>query len=250
MNINKLISRLKDTTGLGKFLDLCYTDEEIYDIIEMHCLEEWSHYFRYPVAFNDVYLTNDSQIAPDLYSIPEDIMSVIRRTGLDVMDGVAKYRTNLYGNTVAGSNLTMYSDFMSVDQLYAGMTATRQLGGIDMYMNYLHACYFEKPDRLRFNYANTNPYNDSLELKLFIEQPHNLLGISETREHDFYQLCVLTLKSILWANVGRYAESMETGKGTVNLGISDWANAENERLELLKQLQEYATLEQGRSRVM
>lgn len=250
MNMNKLIARLKDSTGLGKFLDLCYTDEELHDLIELHCLEEWSHYFRYSVLFPSTYLNRNNQISPDLYTIPEDVLKPINRLNLSIIDGYGKFTSNLYGNTTAGTNLTMYADFMNLDQIYAGMVSTRQLGGIDMYLSYLHACYFEKPDRLRFNYANTNPYNESLDLRLFLEQPSNLIGISETREHDFYELCLLTVKEILWNNVGSKVEQLSTGDGNINLGISDWNSAGEQKKELLNKLQEYATLEQSRSRVM
>ena len=210
MNINKIIKRIKDDLGLTKFLKLSYSDKDIYDIIVNHALEEWSHYFRLPIMFNEIYLTPDDRIELNLYNIPESVMRPINRSKLEIITCKCRLTSNLFGNTTLGSNLSVFSDFMSLEENYTGMYQTRQLGGIDLFLGQLHACVYEKPNRLRFNYPGTNPYQENLELRISLSQPKNLLGISETREHDFYELCKLNVMNIIYNNDAKYIESLSS----------------------------------------
>lgn len=250
MNINKVIKRIKDDLGLSKFLKLSYSDKDIYDVIINHALEEWSHYFRLPIMFNEVYLTPEDKIEPNLYNIPQDVMRPIKRSKLEIITAKCRITSNLYGNTTLGSNMSVYSDFMDTESVYTGMYNTRQLGGIDIFLGQLHACFYEKPNRLRFNYPGTNPYQEMFEIRVFLSQPANLIGISETREHDFYELCKLNVMNIIYNNDAKYIESLSSGRGNINIRIDDWANADTKKEELLQKLHKYSILEQGESKVM
>ncbi len=251
MNINKLISRIKDDLGLKKFLKLNYSDKEIYDILRRHAFEEWSHYFKFQIMFRDVQMTPEDKIETSLYNIPYEVMAPILRSGLEIIDVRARVNSNLYGNTTYGSYMSMYSDFMDLDSAYTGNVTTRQIGGMDMFMNYLHASYYEKPNRIRFNYdTGINGQDMSYEFRVFVSQPANMLAISETREHDFYELCKLNVMIVLYNNEAKYIESISSGLGNINLKLDDWASAASKKEELLKVLQGYSTLEQSASIVM
>lgn len=250
MNINKVIKRIKDDLGLTKFLKLSYSDKDIHDIIVNHALEEWSHYFRLPFMFNEVYLEPNDRIEINLYNIPEMVIRPIRRSGLEIITCKVRITSNLYGNTTLGSNMSVYSDFMDTESVYSGLYNTRQLGGIDLFLTQLHACYYEKPNRLRFNYPGTNPYQEMFEMRMFLSQPKNLLGISETREHDFYELCKLNVMNIIYNNEAKYIESLSSGRGNINIRVEEWANADTKKEELLNKLHKYSIMEQGESVVM
>ena len=86
MNVNKLIKRLKDDLGLSRFVKLSYTDKDIYENIIVHSLEEWSHYFKQAVTFQDVFLDQSLQLEYDVYLLPKNIVDSIRKSGLVIED--------------------------------------------------------------------------------------------------------------------------------------------------------------------
>ena len=77
MNINKLISRIKDDLGLKKFLRLNYSDKEIYDILKRHAFEEWSHYFKFQIMFRDVQITPEDKIETSLYKLCHLLLELV-----------------------------------------------------------------------------------------------------------------------------------------------------------------------------
>lgn len=252
MNINKLIKRIKEEIGLDKFLKLSYTDKDIYDIIETHALEEWSHYMKYQMLFDNITILPEHRIHPTLYQLPKSVTDPINRSGLDILALRARVSNNMYGEGINGVGRlsATYSDYMSFDQAFAGLSRARQVGGLDGYSNYLNSGYYDKPNRIRFNY-NVEMYSgQTFEMRFFVSQPKNLLGISETREHDFFELCKLNVMIVLYNNEGKYIESISSGLGNVNLKIDDWANAASEKKELLLKLQNYSTLEPSATKVL
>lgn len=245
MNINKLIKRLKDDLGLSRFVHLSYTDKDIYDNIITHSLEEWSHYFKQAVTFQDVFLDKKLQLEYDVYALPKYIVDSIRKSGLvieDIRQVVVSSDQSVAG---VGTFIGGFLPDLNMSDSYTALYANYRQGNAEAVNNMNMACFFEKPNRLRFVFPRPSFLSMNVSISLYVSQGDNLSGISETREHDFYDLCRYNLMNVLYQNEAKFIESIQSGLGNLNLKIDDWQQADDRKAELLKNLLEYSTIQQA-----
>lgn len=89
--------------------------------------------------------------------------------------------------------------------------------------------HFEAP-RTLFIY---NAYSSSkLVIELGFEHDKTLASIPETCREEFLKLALLDVKENLYPSLKQYTE-IQTAIGNINLKLDDWANAENDRKELI-----------------
>lgn len=246
MNINKLIKRLKDDTGLSKMLDLGWTDKEIYDNIIVHSLEEWSHYFKQATWFTDVTLTKKHMIEPDVYIIPEYITDTVRKSGLVIEDIRQVLSTSSQAVAGAGSFVGHFLYDLDTSDQYTALYANYRQGSSEAVNQMNLSCYYEKPNRLRFVFPRPMVYGGfTCNISLYVSQGPNLIGISETREHDFYELCLLNLETVLYENTAKFIDTLQTGMGSLSLKVDHWGSAKERKVELLKELMEWSTIHQA-----
>lgn len=72
----------------------------------------------------------------------------------------------------------------------------------------------------------------------------NLASIEETCRDAFMEMAMLDMKVVLYNNLKHYNE-IPSAFGSIQLKIDDWANAESERRELLRQWSELYILDVG-----
>lgn len=78
-----------------------------------------------------------------------------------------------------------------------------------------------------------NAYSNSkLVLDLGFEHDASLASIPETCREEFLKLALLDVKENLYPTLKQYTE-LNTSIGNINLKLDDWANAEQERKELI-----------------
>ena len=243
MNINKLIKRLKDEHGLSRFLKLSYTDKDIYDIIVNHSLEEWSHYFKQEITFNNVPIGEQNKIGEDLYVIPKYITDIVKKSGL-VIEDIKDYRfAGEESLPTVGGFVGNYYEELPLSVAYAGFNTFYNRGGSEVITNLTHACFFSKPNHLKFVFnRQVNFFRLKASMTFYVSQSPNLYAISETREHDFYDLCKYNLQIVLYNNEGKHIENISSGTGNINLKIDEWASAGERKEELLKRLLTYSTI--------
>ena len=244
MNINKLIKRLKDDLGLSRFVQLSYTDKDIYENIIVHSLEEWSHYFKQAVTFQDVFLDKKLQLEYDVYLLPKDIVEAIRKSGLVIEDVRQVLVSSDQAVAGVGSFVGSYLPDLNLTDSYTAIYANYRQGNAEAVNSMNLACFFEKPNKLRFVFPRPMFLSMNVSISLYVSQGPNLSGISETREHDFYDLCKYNLMNTLYNNEAKFVENIQSGLGNINLKIDDWAQADEKKAELLKQLMEYSTINQ------
>ena len=245
MNINKLIKRLKDDLGLSRFVKLSYTDKDIYENIMVHSLEEWSHYFKQAVTFQDVNLDHSLQMEYDVFCIPKSIVDTIRKSGLVIEDVKQVLSASDQAVAGVGTFIGAYLPDLNLIDSYTAIYSNYRQGSAAAVNNMNMACYYEKPNRLRFVFPRPLYQSTTVALTLYVSQGPNLFGISETREHDFYELCRLNAMTTLYQNEGKFIETIQSGMGSLNLKLDDWANAGEKKAELLKELLEYSTINQA-----
>lgn len=250
MNINKLIKRIKDESGLTRFLKTSYTDHDIYKIIEEHVIKDYSRYFKVEVELGQVTFTEN--IGPDVFIIPEYIMKKFEECELRI-EGIKSIRFDNYtmmDRTGLGQMLGYRMDSMNLDAAYAGQTAMNMQGGADIYQNYVNTCWFEKPNRIRFMWNKTAPLPCSVILSVWASCNPNLIGTAVGREHTLYELCKLTVQSIIYQNEGKYIENIASGLGNINLRIEEWATAGERKQELLKEMYNHSILQQEAVKIL
>lgn len=244
MNINKLIKRLKDELGLSRFVKLSYTDKDIYDNIIVHSLEEWSHYFKQAVTFQNVELSAKLQLEYDVYAIPKYIIDNIRRSGLVIEDIRQVLASSDQAVAGVGTFVGAFLPDLNLIDSYTALYSNYRQGNAEAVNQMNIACYYEKPNKLRFVFPRPLYQSTTVAMSFYVSQGDNLSGISETREHDFYDLCKYNLMTTLYQNEGKFIETIQTGMGTLNLKLEDWASSADKKAELLKELLEYSTIHQ------
>jgi hypothetical protein len=75
-------------------------------------------------------------------------------------------------------------------------------------------------------------YSSALEFDFGFEHDKTLASIPETARESFLELALLDVKENLYPTLKNYSE-IQTAIGTINLKIDDWANAEDQRKELI-----------------
>ena len=74
----------------------------------------------------------------------------------------------------------------------------------------------------------------SLIFEFMMEHDPSLMSIPATAEESFFKLALLDVKKSLYSIVKHY-NNIETVYGNIDLKIDDWADADNQRTELLNQ---------------
>lgn len=89
-----------------------------------------------------------------------------------------------------------------------------------------------EPPRILYVY---NAYSScDLQIDLGFEHDKSLASIPETCREDYLKLAIIDVKDNLYPTLKQYTE-INTALGTINLKIDDWADAENQRRELIDQ---------------
>lgn len=79
-----------------------------------------------------------------------------------------------------------------------------------------------------------NAYSSSkVVLDLGFEHDKSLASIPETCREEFFKLALLDVKENLYPTLKQYTE-LNTAIGNINLKLDDWANAEDQRRELVE----------------
>lgn len=251
MNINHLIKRIKEKTGLSRFLQTSYTDHDIYDIIINHALKDFERYFKVEADLGVIEL-NGRRIGSDVILIPDWIIQKVERAGLKV-EGVHSIRfTNTFmDRTGIGQMLGHRMASLSLEAAYTANYEMQRFASSDLYYNYVNSCHFEKPNRLRFLWNNTVPLGTSITLSLRLSLAPNLIGVEQGREHTFFELALLSVMEIIYQNEGKYISgNIQSGAGDIDLKIEDWAQAGEKRLEMLETMQNNTILDQNQVKVL
>lgn len=89
--------------------------------------------------------------------------------------------------------------------------------------------HYEHPRKLYLYNLYASNY---LRLELGFEHDKSLASIEETARESFIELALLDVKENLYPTLKQYSE-INSAYGNINLKLDDWANAENDRKELL-----------------
>lgn len=235
MNMSKLITRIKRNIGIyGIALPIEDIDKEIKDIIIDITLPVFSLYNPYE---DHLYIDLQNLERVEKTSTYQSYLlpSALSEKLLYVKD--VRYDDRcISGLGYWGGDIPYLSGVLTEQTLISN--AAKNL--TNMALPKLNFQY-EPPRKLTL-------YNNYASLKVIIDMcckhDQSLQSIRPTAEESFFKLAVLDVKENLYQLVKHYT-TIQTAYGTVELKIDDWADAANERKELINQWDDSYHLDLG-----
>lgn len=235
MNMSKLITRIKRNIGIyGIALPIEDIDKEIKDIIIDITLPVFSLYNPYEDHLY-IDLQNLERIEKTSTYQSYLLPSALSEKLLYIKD--VRYDDRcISGLGYWGGDIPYLSGVLTEQTLISN--AAKNL--TNMALPKLNFQY-EPPRKLTL-------YNNYASLKVIIDMcckhDQSLQSIRPTAEESFFKLAVLDVKENLYQLVKHYT-TIQTAYGTVELKIDDWADAANERKELINQWDDSYHLDLG-----
>lgn len=228
LNLSKMISSIKMDLGVyGMALPFDNPDEMFKEVMELKTLPVFSqfqpYYFTLRVDTKEMPIVENTY-EYTTYELPDvfgdrDIL-FIRKKEEDYTDIVSSYG---YIDSARAINSLNWGDMMMAQ-------AEANLASLAMPSTTFE---FVSPNMIKI-YDKASLYSNKIILQVALEHSKNLATIPKTSYNSFYTLLSLDIKMMLYNNLKHYND-MQTAYGSINLKIDDWANAESERNELIKQ---------------
>lgn len=237
MNLNTLVRRIKRSIGLyGIALPIDNLDQLILDILYDTTIPVFSIYCpREELVYVDIYdLAHNNRERGetcDLFILPDWIF--LEKKVLFVKD--VKYdenflRHNYFPTSLSTNSFDVFEDIMLSN-------ATKPI--TDTIVNSI-TFHYEHPRKL---YIYDSLVSSKLRISLACQHDNSLQSITPTSEESFFKLAILDVKDGLYQTVKHY-DGIETSYGRIELKIEDWANARQERDEMLKEWDDSYLLDQ------
>lgn len=239
MNINVLIDKLKNDTGLNGYLGKVYPDTLLRDSILNNSLNTFNLYSGCHITINFANICNmwnstpilvNDQFADIAYRIPDQIMDRFKELGVEIKNAsIIASNRNILPN--------VYSRGM-VDDIKVFSWKYRES------INYPKArIKFKAPHTLiAIGYGMFNSYyspNETYNVVLECTHPKNLSTISFGLQSYFEDLCKYDILINLYNNDLRNLK-VDLGSSSVDLQLENFQNAESDRKELLSIIKQKA----------
>lgn len=237
---NHLLRMLKGQLGIYS-VPLPFSDDEFYKLVILDItLPEFSNLCPYiekvimdiqtdavPDREDPVHIDGDSTTINTLLRIPPVRPNRIL--------GVASVKPH---NRL--SNLSMSSSFETLES-YQDLAQAQEIANLSSLMIPPMTFEYKAPDKVRL--YNNHTYTSKLEVEVKYEHHPELFTIPDGQRSSFFKLALLDAKSWLFENLKHYNE-FETAYGHISLKIDDWANASDQRADLLEKWEDTYHMDQ------
>lgn len=241
MNINEITKRIKLKLGIMNIATL-FVDEKgndnlddvIVEIIQDITVPAFSIY--QPLKENLHINLYDLELLEDTDTYEKYLLPDFQtRKLIDVID--LNYDTSI----LAG--LGYYGGGMPLMEGNLIQQAMLSNAGASV-MNFMIPKLTFKYEHPRTLYVYNGYSHSKVVLKLAFEHDKTLASIPETCREDFLKLALLDVKENLYPTLKQYSE-INTAIGNINLKIDDWAQAEDQRRELIDKWDDTYQLDAG-----
>ena len=234
MNISEVLFRVKSEIGIyGLALPLENPDKDMTDVITNITLKTFSQFQPYYENFqcnvND--LERISKIGnEETYLLPD----FHERPILFVSD-VYYSEGNLSGLGYWGGGMPLVTGNVAQQMMLSNVSSN-----MIQHMLPKMTFKFSHPRKLTLY----NMYNScSVLIVLAREHDKSLASIPDTCYESFLELAILDIKNFLY-NIMKHYTELETAWGRVSVKIDDWANADQERKDLISRWSDTYHLDQ------
>lgn len=233
-NLSELLESIKMDLGVyGINLPLEDADDKIYRVIQLKTIKTYSQYF--PLE--------------EIFELNVDKVDTLRHTSnggvvVKIPDWFNGRRIvtirDVEPSRAVGYNGFHYPDMsVGLDFVQGSMLAAAQANMLSSIMPPFTFKY-ENPNLLHvYNYQH---YSKQLIITAGIEHYDNLSSIPNSQWDSFEKLALLDVKAFLYG-VLKHHTDFSTQVGNISLKIDDWANAAEERKNLLAEWDEVYHLE-------
>lgn len=221
MNVSELLTTIKMDLGIyGLALPIDDLDDKIMEVIKLRTIKTYSQFFphiqKLEINLQELeYTTNNfnqrSYILPDIFG---------DRRIVSIRD-VEQIGRGTSGYTYPEMNFGLFEDF-ALGQANANIASA---------MSPPTTFEFINPNKLTL--YNTYLFNNRVIIEFALEHFSNLQSIPPSQWETFEEWAIVDVKQFLYGILKHYNE-IQTAHGTINLHIDDWANANQERKELLE----------------
>jgi len=234
-NLSEFFTTVKEEVGIAD-LPLPVSDEKLLDHFKRTTLVDFS--IAYP-RIESCYVSDD-----DLVNRVQNSYNSFYEYKIPkwVYDGTCILSISNFEVTRPNG----YSDFFipnanwaSPDAVIAAMADVRMAAGVASAMSKAPTADFHKPDKIRvFNGWAGGIY----EVELLLKHDDSLVTVPEGSFYSLRELATLDMQAYLYKKLKR-KNNQDLGVGSSDLKIDDWANAESDRKELVKEWMSEANLE-------
>ena len=228
MNISKAIKRIKRDIGLyGIALPIENLDELILEILQDTTLPVFSIYCPMeeivPLDIHQFIKGNkDRGENCDLFILPDNLF--IGRELLYVKD--IQYNESYLKNSYIPTSFSVQTP-----DLIENLMLTNAMKPIADTTVKRITFHYQHPRKV---YIYDTLVSSQLILKVAFQHDSSFQSITPTSAESFFKLAELDVKDGLYQTVKHY-DGIETAYGRIELKIDDWANAKQEREELIKE---------------
>lgn len=225
--LSDLLTSIKMDLGIYQLaIPVDNLDEQLYDVIKLRTIKTYSQFYPYKekidVTLGTLEREIDTTYARTIYDLPNDIVQ--GREIITIYD-INQRPTGLgYGDPVMptgqGGSIIDSMMFANVNADILSAIAPKQ------------TFEFIYPNKLILYNAFVN--TGRIVMDIGTTHHENLMSIPPRGFETFEELALLDVKRFLYGKLKHYND-LQTAHGTINLRIDDWANAESERRELLKE---------------
>lgn len=224
MNLSELLTSIKMDLGIyGLSLPFENENKILHDVLKLRTITTFSqfqpHIVKIPLKLNDMNCIS-SNYQESIYQIP-DVFGDRRIMYIRRVEPRNKLLGSGYISPIFDGSIDIYNTIMSA-QANADL-----LSAITPPFTFK----FVGPNMLHL--FNMTSMATELYVEFALEHADNFSTIPNTTWESFYELALLDIKRFLYGAMKHYTE-IQTAYGNINLKIDDWANAEQERKDLLE----------------
>lgn len=225
MNLSELITSIKMKLGIyGLSIPIENLDEQIHNVIKLETIKTYSQFF--PQTFTLEYSLNELEVLNKSYMRTTVVLP-------DIFAGrrIISVRDVFPGKMDQGANY-MYPELAPGDSFYESIMLGHAYGHLTSAVSPPFSFDFEHPNIVHlFNFAS---YTQQMTFKVDVEHFENLSSIPPSQWEAFKTLAILDVKIYLFGILKHYMD-LSTAIGTISLKIDDWADAQNQRDELIRE---------------
>jgi len=224
MNISELLTSIKMDLGIyGLSLPFENENKVLYDTIKLRTIKTFSqfqpHIMRIPLNLDELNCLS-SNYQESVYEIP-DVFGNRRIMYIRRVEPRNKMLGNGYVSPIFDDSMDVYNSVMMAQ------AGANLLSSVTPPFTFK----FQGPNLLYL--YNMSTMATEIFVEFALEHAENLVTIPNTAWESFYELALLDIKRFLYGAMRHYNE-IQTAYGTVSLKIDEWANAEQERKDLLE----------------
>lgn len=234
MNLSQLITSIKMDLGIyGLALPFENENQVLHEVLKLKTIKTFSIFAPYILKINMPLKDMEaiqSNFQESIYRLP-DVFGDRQIVTIKSIKPWNKLMGQGYVSTQFGGGVDLYNDLM-LGQANANIYSTAMPPFTFSY---------EQPNIIHV--YNLDSMCNEIIIEIGLEHADNFATIPNTAWESFHELAVIDIKKFLYSSMKHYTE-IQTAYGNISLKIDDWANADQERKDIIEKWRDLFHLDQ------